>query len=658
MAVDGSNANGEAPVAHAVEGDGPDVERSTDPEMLRQFRPSGLFYAHVGPTEVVDGVPVIADQGLYDNCIRSRARAHTWRLHAGYEALPGFVDVLAELGSPSHAGDRVAQVHGDPFFGNQGPQRRIYEAMSFCNEVIRYQVPLHPFYRLVYTNALLFPVRGTETFEAAANSICRLLRNWPKAVFLGRSVATDLAVPIGHEAGLAEYLDQLTLVAAEENDALDEDRSPRMSELPNPFRVPMFATDHRRAADTRFFHGRGLLPTEWSAGFLRAPKSFDLSRWIPRVPDWEPKTDLWVATPVVVSYLADSLRIEYSSAWQIVYSEYYCNLIAAWVRTLQEDKVFVRLDEMTLRHFDVLDTSKLHEAPDGEAAHALCGTMRRAMDVFPWGVVVKDVVRRDQDTGEARQVRVTVDATKEFGFCLRHAFVDFYWAPDPNAPARVAPVPPSHLGVWRRGRQTHPGGAYAVSGDRDGYHRPRSPRRDFSRSRRRARSPSTSPPRAIEANWPTRASSSAAVALFGSARVRDVRLRAPRGAAVSAVAHAWVDQVTGLRRAVERVDGRGVESALAIILQAVARAVDGDANYERFAQHLEAVQPEEAAAPTRFNAQSVLGRRAHADRGPSGGAPPSARNTRARSVSQESGASVGPRHPCRRDSRRSYEEEE
>ena len=61
--------------------------------------------------------------------------------------------------------------------------------------------------------------------------------------------------------------------------------------------------------------------------------------------------------------------------------------------------------------------------------------------------------------------------------------------------------------------------------------------------------------------------------------------------------------------------------------------------------------------PRRFNAQSVLGRRAHADGGPSGGVPPSARNTRARSVSQESGASVGSRHACRGDSRRRDEEE-
>jgi len=131
MAVDGGNAIGEAHVAHAVAGDGPDVNRSTDLEMLRQFRPRGLFYVHVGPTEVVDGVPFIADQGLYDVFVRNRARAHTLRIHARYEALKGFVDVLAKPSTPRNAGDRVAEVHGDPFIGNQGPQRLTYEDMSF-----------------------------------------------------------------------------------------------------------------------------------------------------------------------------------------------------------------------------------------------------------------------------------------------------------------------------------------------------------------------------------------------------------------------------------------------------------------------------------------------------------------------------------------------
>ena len=108
----------------------------------------------------------------------------------------------------------------------------------------------------------------------------------------------------------------------------------------------------------------------------------------------------------------------------------------------------------------------------------------------------------------------------------------------------------------------------------------------------------------------------------------------------------------------ERADGRGVESALSIIGQAVARAVDGNANYGRFAQHLEAIQPEEEVTPARFNAQSILGRPTHEGGGPSTGASPSARNTRARNVSQESAASVGARRDSRRDSRRGDEEEE
>jgi len=241
-------------------------------------------------------------------------------------------------------------------------------------------------------------------------------------------------------------------------------------------------------------------------------------------------------------------------------------------------------------------------------------------------------------------VRITVDPTKEYGFCLRHPCVDFDWALDPNAPLPMARITSNHPGVWRRGRRNW---AHAVDNAREGRNRLRSPRRD--------RSPS--PPRAMDATWPTRASSSAAVALFGSARARDVRARVPRGAALSTVANAWVEQIAGLRTAVERADGRRVESALSIIGQAVARAVDGDANYGRFAQLLEAIQPEEAT-PALFNAQSILGRRNHEGGGPSTGAPPSARNTRAGSVSQESAASVGASRDSHRDSRRGDEEGE
>ena len=157
-------------------------------------------------------------------------------------------------------------------------------------------MPLHPFHRLVYANALLFPVKGTETFEAAANLFCRLLRNWPNAVFLKRALAEDLSVPFGHDSGLEPYLEQLALVKHEENDNVEDDRSPRVTGLPTPFRLPMFPSNHRRAADTRFIRGRELMPTAWAAGFLRAPRTVDLSRWLSPIPAWEPRTGLWVAT--------------------------------------------------------------------------------------------------------------------------------------------------------------------------------------------------------------------------------------------------------------------------------------------------------------------------------------------------------------------------
>ena len=136
----------------------------------------------------------------------------------------------------------MAEVHGDPSIGGQGPQLRTYEVMAFFNEVARYCVPLHRLHGLIYTHALLFPVKGTETFEAAANSFCLLLRIWPKAVLHKRSLASDHAVPFGKDSGLEEYLNQLALVGNDENDLIDVDRFPRMSELPNPFRVPMFPT--------------------------------------------------------------------------------------------------------------------------------------------------------------------------------------------------------------------------------------------------------------------------------------------------------------------------------------------------------------------------------------------------------------------------------
>ena len=152
MAVDGGVADGGAVVdgAHAAAGGHPEVDCSTETEVWRQFRPRGSFDAHAKPVMVVDGVPRVTDNRLYDMCVRNRARAHTRRVHARDEALPDFIYVMAQAGLPDHANDRVAEVHRDPYFGNQGPQRRVFAVMSFFfNEIARYQVPLHPFHILV-----------------------------------------------------------------------------------------------------------------------------------------------------------------------------------------------------------------------------------------------------------------------------------------------------------------------------------------------------------------------------------------------------------------------------------------------------------------------------------------------------------------------------
>jgi len=136
--------------------------------------------------------------------------------------------------------------------------------MSICIEVVSFHERLHRFHRLAHTNTLMLPLKRSETFEAAANSFCLLLSNRSKAVFVQRDLAAELAVPFGHDPGLEENLNQLALVGNDERDVADVDLSPCLSDRRNPIRFPMFPTEPRRAADTRFFRIRGLLPTAWA----------------------------------------------------------------------------------------------------------------------------------------------------------------------------------------------------------------------------------------------------------------------------------------------------------------------------------------------------------------------------------------------------------
>ena len=334
----------------------------------------------------------------------------------------------------------------------------------------------------------------------------------------------------------------------------------------------MFPTEYHRAADTRFFRNPGLLPTSGVAVLLRAPRMLDPSGWLPPIPDWESSTEIWLEPPLLVSYLADSLRNEYTVQF-VVYSEFYLCFFAARVHTVRVERLFVRVHATVLRHLAALYMYKLMEEPDSEAEFSMYGNTRPAVENVSWDVAFQDIVRGDADSGHALQVAVMVVVPTEYGVLNRHACVDFEWALNPDTWLSMAQVPPTHVGVWRRSRWNNYQGASAVADDRGSRARSLSPQR--------ARSRSLSPLCGFDVTWPTRYFSSAAVALFGSPRVREVRHRAPRGAALAAEAMAWVEPVTSLRRAVERADGRGVESVLSINGQAVDRSMDGLLNYER-----------------------------------------------------------------------------
>lgn len=57
--------------------------------------------------------------------------------------LPILVDTYAAADSPNWDGQRVRVVDGDPGSGKQGRQRRTYEVLTYCNELLRYGAPLH-----------------------------------------------------------------------------------------------------------------------------------------------------------------------------------------------------------------------------------------------------------------------------------------------------------------------------------------------------------------------------------------------------------------------------------------------------------------------------------------------------------------------------------
>jgi len=354
------------------------------------------------------------DDALMD-AATSKRRVALVRIEQGHwGTLLRFVHLLAD--APDEHVDAVeVEVHGDPNNGNQGEARKAYEVLAYANELVPYGRPFHDFHTRLYAWVLLFSVHQMGTLEAAAKNFGRLRRAWPEAVFLSRRMAKELLVPFAKEAGMEVYLEKLIEDSQEAAHAVEEQFDARTVALTSSFRAPSSALAHRRARDAARITRRGLLPTAWCYGVIRAPRHSDLSRCFPRYPRWWIHRGVWVEMPEALSYLAHKLFYEFSAAWHVVNAEYYYFLAAWWVHTLMTDKEFSCLDATAIRRMVKLDLHRRASGPGGRAMLDTFHRMQKATEVFSCTMAVKKVIRRDTQTRAAGPVHIHFESTSDYG---------------------------------------------------------------------------------------------------------------------------------------------------------------------------------------------------------------------------------------------------
>jgi len=253
--------------------------------------------------------------------------------------------------------------------------------------------------------------------------------------------------------------------------------------------------------------------------------------------------------PYALSYMAHKLVDEFSAVWHIVNAEYYCFLAAGWVHTLLTDKVFAWLDAKALKRMSRLDLHCMASGPGGQAMLNMFHKMHKATEVFPWTIVVKDVIRRDTQTRAARQVHVHLDSMAEYGFMLNHPCRGFACLPvggggsDDDGDTPVAAAQGNAGFVCQGTRAAGGPSRRAASPGR----RSLSPVRE---TRVTAASGGHGRP-AQEDAWTSPEAFQATVALFGDGPSRRMDgQRVPRGIGAAALASAWNRQTEALRRAV------------------------------------------------------------------------------------------------------------
>ncbi|GAB0497117.1 hypothetical protein MMPV_008440 [Pyropia vietnamensis] len=562
-------------------------------------------------TRMVQGLGFVADEQLIEAACYNRRVARRRMVEAGWPPIPSFSDVVEMPEGTDYAGSPVASVHGDADFGRQGAQRQAYEVLAYCNELLRYKPPLHPYHGRLYAWALEFPVGGIDTFVVAANNFGRLRRVWPSAVFLPRSLADHLDVPFAQEGGLEEYLEQLASSAAL---PVGWDHGlvsfPSLPALPRPFRPP--SCHLRLMADSAVLERRAYLAPAWASGLTRAPAQFNLGRWLPKTPAWWVDSLPVIETPFAVPYVASALLSDTNAAWSYVYDELNSFALAAWIHALRHDGIFARLSTEQLEAFDSLGTTGLEEGEDGQVRRDTYHKMCQAHNVFPWGYITEGVRRHDATTQEARQVYVKLDDTSQYGFVLRHPCRGFNWKPDPGfvpPPDSAGPSGRDFPLVRRRGGE-------ASSGWRS-QRRPRSPspaQRVVAHRAGVVLGASSQAKRfvrtvAVEPAWSSTWTRDRMVGLFGEARVAhlDDRL-VPTGAVAGAMAVAWANQLDGLKAVLRSAHGKPTSEAIPLFVRGIASAGQVAALFHAFVREL-ALAPEaprQTETPARINVRAIL----------------------------------------------------
>jgi len=245
------------------------------------------------------------------------------------------------------------------------------------------------------------------------------------------------------------------------------------------------------------------------------------------------------------------------------------------------DKVFAWLDATALRRMSNLDLHHMASRPGGQEMLDMFHKMHKATGVFPWNIVVRDVIRRDTQARAESQLLVHLDSSAEYGFMLNYLFRGFASLPargggsDDESETPVAAAQGNGGFVSQGTRSAGGPSRRAASPSRRGSLSPVRETSVAAASGGHERS-------TLEEGLTSPEAFQAAVALFGVGPSRRIDWqRVPRGVGAAALALAWNRQTDALHRAVRDAHGYVLQHSMPDLARAMRVAADSAAAVKR-----------------------------------------------------------------------------